>query len=120
MSGCQESDKIIGLFLQAPAQFTHTAVTKLKINHIFQRRLLVHRFMSISWYVTIVNLIDDMTICIGQKACVCRFRFERLAQTTAEMGYLEHLGHLFQTIATALRRRWPVHAYQLPAYPAFK
>jgi hypothetical protein len=48
------------------------------------------------------------------------FRFERLAQTTAEMGYLEHLGHLFQTIATALRRHWPVYAYQLPAYPAFK
>ncbi len=48
------------------------------------------------------------------------FRFERLAQTTAETGYLECLGDLFQTMSTVLRKRWPVQAHQFPFYPAFK
>lgn len=48
------------------------------------------------------------------------FRFERLAQTTVEMGYLERLGNLFQTMGTTLRKRWPVQTHQLPLYPAFK
>ena len=48
------------------------------------------------------------------------FRFERLAQTTAETGYLECLGDLFQTMSTILQKRWPVQTHQLPFYPAFK
>lgn len=47
-------------------------------------------------------------------------RFERFAQTTAESGYMEALGSLFQTMATTLRKRWPAYAQQLPIYPAFK
>ncbi len=47
-------------------------------------------------------------------------RFERLAQTTTETGYLERLGSLFQTLVAALRKRWPTQAYQLPFYSAFK
>ncbi|HZO73032.1 MAG TPA: hypothetical protein VFB60_12595 [Ktedonobacteraceae bacterium] len=47
-------------------------------------------------------------------------RFERFAQTTAEYGYLEALGSLFQTMAATLRERWPAYAQQLPVYPAFE
>ena len=47
-------------------------------------------------------------------------RFERFAQTTAEFGYLEALGSLFQTMATMLRERWPAYAQQLPVYSAFR
>lgn len=48
------------------------------------------------------------------------FRFERVAQMTAETGYLECLGNLFQTMSTVLRKHWPVETHQLPFYPAFK
>ena len=48
------------------------------------------------------------------------FRFERLAQTTAETGYLQHLGNLFHMMGAALRKRWPVQTHQLPLYPAFE
>jgi len=46
-------------------------------------------------------------------------RFERFAQTTAEYGYLEALGSLFQTMAAILRERWPAYAQRLPVYAAF-
>lgn len=46
-------------------------------------------------------------------------RFERFAQTTAEVHYLESLGETFHTISARLQERRPVNVKELPFYPAF-